>query len=504
MSTRPEFFVKGEKARLIPVAADSSKEVRATSVFLAAMMAVPSFADRMMATIGQKVGKRTEVSCFTEVVFKQLTEGKHLRPDGFISLVTGHGRTWSALVESKIGNAELDGEQVRQYACAAKEQGIDAIVTISNQFVALPSHSPIAVGKVLSRTVVLFHWSWMFIVTEAMLLIGDDEFGNAEQKFILSELVSYLSHDSTGVRRFDRMNKEWKDVVLAVNARSALNKAAPEVISTIGAWHQELRDVSLLMTRKLRRPVRQKLTRLHTFDPAARVATDTERLAKDHVLECSLDIPDAADSLHVQADLVRRCIIVSMTLSAPDSKRASSRVNWLIKQLSKADPTDIHIEAQMPGRAPAVRLTLAQLRAESTDIDAVFAAGLPTSFRVMMVRDIAGRFSGNRTFIEELERAVPEYYEGVGQHLQDFRPKPPQFKTDDEQPPAPPDTSPGLKDVAAAASEAAQEALGVVLAGRNGTSVHASEPATSSAMPKVPATADAPGQPSSTTDEDHG
>jgi hypothetical protein len=35
MSSRPEYFAKGEKARLIPVAADAHKEVRATSVVLA-------------------------------------------------------------------------------------------------------------------------------------------------------------------------------------------------------------------------------------------------------------------------------------------------------------------------------------------------------------------------------------------------------------------------------------------------------------------------------------
>jgi hypothetical protein len=50
MSSRPEFFAKGERARLIPVAADVNKEVRATLVVLAAMMAVPPFAERMLET----------------------------------------------------------------------------------------------------------------------------------------------------------------------------------------------------------------------------------------------------------------------------------------------------------------------------------------------------------------------------------------------------------------------------------------------------------------------
>ncbi|MDO9468751.1 MAG: hypothetical protein Q7J36_15740 [Thiobacillus sp.] len=458
MSARPDYFTKGEKARLMPVAADSNKEVRATSVFLATMMAVPPFAERMLDTIGQKIGKRTEIISFTEVGFKQTGEVKNFRPDGFVSVTAGRGRQWNALIEAKIGNAEIDSEQVKNYAVLAKDHGMDAVITLSNQFVALPSHSPVSIGKVLARNVALFHWSWMFIITEAMLLISDDEFSTPEQKFILSGLVRFLSHESTGVRRFDRMNKEWKDVVLAVNARSALIKTSTEVMNTVAAWHQESRDISLLMTRKLNSRVRQKLSRLHTNDPTARVAEDAERLAKDHILQFALEIPDTADLIEVQADIVRRCIIVSMTLDAPDAKRATSRVNWLVKQLAKSEPADIHIEAQMPGRA-------ADLRNNSGFAEQAFASVLPTSFKVMMVRDIAGRFSGNRTFIEELEKLVPEFYENVGQHLEAFRPKPPQIKPDKPVEEVVPDTSPGLQDVAIAANDAAEEALDVVVAG---------------------------------------
>lgn len=46
--TIPEYLSSGEKARLIPVAADSSKEGRATSVVLATLMSVPPFAKVML------------------------------------------------------------------------------------------------------------------------------------------------------------------------------------------------------------------------------------------------------------------------------------------------------------------------------------------------------------------------------------------------------------------------------------------------------------------------
>lgn len=51
MENRPSALLAGERARLIPVAADTSKEVRATSVLLAVMGLVPHFAQRMLDTV---------------------------------------------------------------------------------------------------------------------------------------------------------------------------------------------------------------------------------------------------------------------------------------------------------------------------------------------------------------------------------------------------------------------------------------------------------------------
>ena len=42
-----------------------------------------------------------------------------------------------------------------------------------------------------------------------------------------------------------------------------------------------------------------------------------------------------------------------------------------------------------------------------------------------MIRDIAGRFSGRRTFIEDLENLIPEFYDRIGQHLRPWAPPPP-------------------------------------------------------------------------------
>jgi hypothetical protein len=56
------------------------------------------------------------------------------------------------------------------------------------------------------------------------------------------------------------------------------------------------------------------------------------------------------------------------------------------------------------------------------------APGLkPNAFEVQLVRDLAGKMSGARTFIESIEKAVPEFYQQVGQRLQAWVAPPPKI-----------------------------------------------------------------------------
>lgn len=425
MENRPSALLAGERARLIPVAADTSKEVRATSVLLAVMGLVPHFAQRMLDTVGQRVGTRSSIECYTEPVLRSIHASK-VRPDGYIRVRSGKGREWEALVEAKIGRNDLISEQVVAYAEAARENGIGTVITISNQFVPFPAHAPVQLPRVLGRHVSVFHWSWMFILTQAKLILNEHRFANPLEKSILAEMVLYLRHDSVGTTRFDRMNREWKDLVLAVNAGRALSRNSSEVENTVAAWQQECRDLSLLLSRNLGRMVAIKLSRAHREDPSQYLRDACELLAQSHCLECTLDIPDAASEILIRADLTRRCLTASMSLDAPrDKQRISSRANWLLRQLAKSDEDGVFIEAKFPGRRQPRLVRLAELRADPACLDADGAGSLPSSFTVLMVRDLAGKFSGSRTFIEELESFVPTFYANVGQYLQTYVAKPP-------------------------------------------------------------------------------
>lgn len=421
-------LVSGDHARLIPVAADTSKEVRTVSVLLAALAHVPPFARTMLGPLGQRLGKRTRIECFTEVVLSKNGPQAQLRPDGLLVVDGGRGRTWRCLIEAKVGRSEIDPEQITKYLALAKSTGIDAVLTVSNQFVATPTHSPARLPRNATKGVELYHWSWMSVLTHASLLINEHEFERPEQKVILGEVVRYLSHQSTGVNAFDRMNPEWKELNTKIQAGARLSKSAPEVENSVAAWHQEARDICLLMSRKLNRTVRLKLSRSHTDDQAQRLKDDSADLVANHQLSCVLDVPDAAAPINVTADLQRRCVAVSMSLAAPrDKKRASSRINWLVRQLSKSEPDGLHIRATWPGRAPDTQASLEEVRSDPALLEAENKSLSPTQFEIVLIRDLAGKFSGSRTFVELLEQAVPYFYEQVGEHVRAYVAPPPKL-----------------------------------------------------------------------------
>lgn len=427
---RPEFLNSGELARLIPVVSDSSREKRITSVVLAVMTAVPAFSRALIASTGKSIGKSAKVECWTEVVLAGQEDMGKDRPDGLIVVSTGRCQ-WTALVEAKIGNQELVAEQVERYAELAKANRIDAVITISNQLVARADHHPIKLPKRLLNKVGLYHWSWMSVLTQAMLLDMEQSIDDPEQQFLLDETIRFLSHNSTGINGLGQMNREWKEVVATIRNGGTLAKTAPEVNATVSSWHQEERDLCLILSRHLGTPVGLRLERKHKDAPLERMKDDCQHLAAEMRLCGSLQIPAAAADLDVTVDLQTRTVACSMELEAPkDKQQTKARVNWLVRQLSKTENGDIHVRAKWPGRTPDTMEPLSKLREDPGAIQTANAKLAPRAFEVLMVKDLAGKFSGARSFVEHLERIVPEFYDQVGQHLRAWRPAPPKPRTE--------------------------------------------------------------------------
>lgn len=431
MAASSDFLIQGDPARLFPVLADTSREQRATSIFLAVMTQVPDFAEGILRTIGVKIGKRTTIEAYTEVVLKQEASSP-CRPDGLL-IVHSSRSTWSGLIETKIGKAGLDAEQVTKYVELARTNGIDAVITISNQFVAKPHHSPVEVSKRLLGKTDLFHWSWSSISTQSKILELQKSVDDPQQSFLLNELNRFFSHPTTGIEKFTQMASGWRDIVQSVTNGVRLLKSAPEVEEAVSSWFSEERDLCLQMSRHVGTPVAARMPREHERSADQRLRDGIGNLTKTPLLKSSLRVPDCAADIEIYADLMRKTVSVSMSLRAPqDRKSTKARLNWLLRMLREDDPR-LFIKAHWAGKAASTMKEVALLRDEPEAIQTNNPDLVPHTFEVVLLENLGKRFSGRKTFIEDVERIVPEYYDLVAVNLRAWHAPPPKpVKVQDE------------------------------------------------------------------------
>lgn len=422
-----EQLSKFARAHLIPPFAETNKERRAVSILLATLGSVFEFGQSMLKTVGQRMGKYGKLQGYTEIRFSK--DDIETRPDGLLVLKTGR-RQWTALIEAKIGTKQLRAGQVKRYCALAKKYDVDALITISNQFTAIPQHHPLNLKKTNTKRIDLFHWSWEFILTQANLLKDDEQILDEDQRFILSEMIRFFEHPSSGVKEFTAMNPEWRNLVVGVKSGAQLNPTAPEVINTVGHWHQAQRHLALILSKKLVRTIGIKLGLKYKKNPDERLKDDCKLLAKDYCLVTELDIPDAASPLSVWVDVERRTVACSMRLETPrDKATTKGRVNWLLRQLPKENTEEIFIKSVLPTRGTNPHKPLAEVREEPNVLGHKKDSEIqPTWFEVILSRDLAGKFSGQKTFVDELNKIVPEFYGRIGENLKAWQPKPPQIK----------------------------------------------------------------------------
>jgi hypothetical protein len=425
---RPAYLVSGEKARLIPVA--KKEELRNTSVTFAMLIAVKEWADSLFSPLGAPTGKRAKTSAWLEPVFKDGKNSCKYRPDGLI--VVSNGRTeWRALVEAKVHNVDLDANQIEKYLEIAKNHNIDAVVTISNQFVATPTQSPCEISWKKLKKVSLYHWSWSYLETEAKIQLSKSAVSDPDQAYMLEEYVRYLEHKSAGVREFNQMSKEWGEACNAYFTKSNLNNEPQKSAAVVNDWEELMRCTALAMSRHLGTNVTNALTAKERKDPIARLKAMQSSFVKTGELESRLIVPNAASPIIVEADLTRRSVTVSMSIDAPrDKKRAPAAINWLLRQLKETKDNSILIGAKWFSRIPDSLEELGKVREDVNVLIGNRNGALPRTFEIRSVLDLGGKIKRSRIFVQEIISRVIEFYDSVGQHIVPWQAPPPKPKAD--------------------------------------------------------------------------
>ncbi|PCJ90013.1 MAG: hypothetical protein COA57_00230 [Flavobacteriales bacterium] len=156
-----------QHARLIPTL-KTGDEMALTSIFLSILRLVKEYREGLFKEL--KLSKGGKVFYYTEASFPEIHKS---RIDGLIVIVKSGVIKDAAFFEMKNKNNTVNKDQVEAYLDISKKLGVNKLVTVSNEFVADPSHSPVKVR--VPKNISLYHFSWTYLLTRGQLLLFKNE-----------------------------------------------------------------------------------------------------------------------------------------------------------------------------------------------------------------------------------------------------------------------------------------------------------------------------------------
>lgn len=315
-----------------------------------------------------------------------------------------------------LGSNVLSASQLASYLDVAKEQSFDTVISISNEIPPAAGVHPTAMDKRKLKKVDLHHWSWSYVLTQAIMQKEHRGVSDPDQAWILGELIRYFEHEKSGALEFQDMGASWVPIRDAIKAGTfrATTKGAIELANRFDGL---LRYIGLKLGRRLGTDVVLGLTRKESQDPMLRTNALLQSLAENGSLAGSLRIPDTAGPITVTADIRAGQITCAIDLDAPRDRRSPARVTWLLRQLKSA-PDATRLESFfLHGRTAGAVSLLKEATSNA-------AALVPDphrdlrSFRIASTSKL-GTKTGHRngSFIDSITNAVDIFYESIVQNL---------------------------------------------------------------------------------------
>ena len=419
-----------EQARIIPVnKAKGSAELerRTTSILLAVAAAVPEFGKALIDPLGASGGT---IQTFAEPRFE--LEGQEARADGLI-VVRRASKEWSCLVEVKTGNDKLSAEQLNRYLDVCRQEGINGLLTISNEIRPLSGGHPTeGIDKRKTRKTSLVHESWMRILTEATNLSQQKAVSDKDQEWILHELIHYLSNENSGAVPMTGMPASWTNVLQGVQ-HETLNTTSADVGEVVDTFDNLIQFTSLRLASQLGADVQPVVSKAAKANPMAVRKENIARLANNYVLDGAIRVQDTVAPIKISVDLNAKKMTCAVEIDAPGDKGPKGSITWLTRQLKDAseevrvDPLIKNLRNQPTG---------ALLRDVRVDPDRIKpdAGQELRAFTIVSTSMIGTGRSGKSAFIASFLTAVESFYREVVQNLQKWEPKPRKLRLDDDIP----------------------------------------------------------------------
>jgi hypothetical protein len=406
-----------QPARLFPITGiggADEQERRGCSAFLAVLQSVREF------------GRNITMRCGAPAGVIETFNGAKFRPDGLIRVARGQ-RSWTALVEVKTGRNDLKVDQVASYLDIAREQGFDAVITISHEVATTPGVHPLTVDKRKLKKVDLLHLSWSRIHTEALIEQTNKTVSDPDQAWILSEFVRYIENSKSGAWDFDDMGPDWVEVRNAT-ALQTLRASDKETLGVVARFDQLLAYCGMELSRRLGVNVQQRLTRKERADHPTRIQDQAGLLAKTGQLSGSLLVPNAAAPIDIVVDLRANRVDCSAVLAAPSDGRTATRINWLLRQLKDAPDNLLVVATSTRTRDSGPSHSLGALR----DSPMLLVENPQADIRAftLTLNHTAGtkRGQGRGSFVSSVTGLVDTFYIEVVQYLKTWSAPPPRPK----------------------------------------------------------------------------
>ena len=399
------------ESRLIPVL-KTGDEMALTSIIMSSFRLIKEFKDQLFREA--KIKRGGKAYYYTEVCFKDVD--KDSRIDGLILVVVSGIIKDAAFVEVKNGKSRLCHDQIMKYYRLAQSlQNVPKIITISNEYVADSSNSPIQI-KNQSKKIELYHFSWTYLKTIAQLLLfdNDENIRDEDQVEIMQEVLHYLDDEKSGVNGFHRMSSGWKEIVDKIKNQQSLSDK--EVIyDAISSWYEEEADMALMLSRKLGTLVKSNKEKAIT-----RIEKDQKRLKNSHALTSKMSVKGAVSDIKITADFDRRTIMMSVSVNAPLDRGVIARISWLKNQLNHLQES--HLSEYLFIEAD-IKYTNNSIKYSHKNIDNFYEhEGIKEreiiGFNVDLIK--SAKFSQVSGFVNDIEDMLLDYYKNIVQNLKSW------------------------------------------------------------------------------------
>lgn len=387
-----------QPARLIPTL-KTGDEMALTSIFLSTIKLVKEFRDDIFKSI--KLNRSGRIYYFTEVSFPDIDKS---RIDGLIIVVIKGVIVDAAFFEMKNKGNGLDKIQIETYLDISKKLKVGKLITISNEFVSDPSHSPVKVKP--PKSVSLFHFSWTHIITKGHLLIFDNTTNiiDEDQVEIMKESLYYFENPISGINGYTQMKPGWKELAENIRAQKPLKVSDEYIEDAVLSWYEEEKDMALMLSRKLGVLVKSSSKNKDSLKH------DIKRVVKENNVTGTLSVKNSVSDIKVNVEFERRVVSMSVKITPPLDKGTVARITWISKQLMNCQKregalfasieSNLWIEADIKFIKTNLKVKLANLSellelTKDKDIQ---------SFHVVLIESFGANFASNKKFIVLIEK----------------------------------------------------------------------------------------------------